>query len=393
MKDLAPAPPLLHLFHQLRRRNFLLGPDDLLALHSLLGEGYGWTSRSALRDLCRVLWAKSYSEQLVLDAIFDQCFQADWDLATAAAEPGASAATGTGPSAERDGAREHAGRPVAAQPLQPELVTQPGRLPPVPFPETRLSAAPFVLVPQYPVSFRTAAQAWRRLRRPVRFGPAIELDLLATITRRASTGVATPPVLRPRRRNTAMVTLLIDRHGSMAPFADFAAEVARSIQQSAQLASATCFYFHDVPAEGTNDAALARLPRDTLFPAMDGVLSELLPARHGWFHRDPELLQPVPLTTVLRECTGHAVIVVSDAGAARRRYDAVRVLDSLALAKALRAAGASSVWLNPLPEARWTATSAAELARHVAMFSLDRNGMHRAVNHLRGQPAAIEQAV
>src|SRR4051812_18023374 len=81
MQELSPDHPLRRLFHQLRRRNFMLGPDDLLALHYTLAEGFGWTSRAALRDVCRALWAKSRDEQLVLDSLFDQLVKEDWRLA------------------------------------------------------------------------------------------------------------------------------------------------------------------------------------------------------------------------------------------------------------------------------------------------------------------------
>lgn len=387
MLDLPPDHPLLQLFHQLRRRNFALGPDDLVALYDLLREGHGWTSRAALRGLCRALWAKSYDEQAVLDALFEQIVPDRWQ-APAAAE---RVAGSPGVAAVRDGSEGEAAAPAPPAPADaepPEVMDVPGRLPPVQLSDALLSTAPLILVPQHPVSFRSAAQAWRRLRRPVRSGPAVELDLEGTIARRATTGVAAPPVLRPRRRNTARVMLLVDRGGSMAPFADFVADVTRAILQFARLEGSSCYYFHDVPAEDTNDAALEALPRDTLFPAVDSVLAELRPARDGWLHRDPALLEPEPLEPVLRACAGHAVLILSDAGAARGRYDAIRVLDSLALATAVRQAGGSCLWLNPLPAARWRATSAGEIARHLAMFSLDRDGMYQAVNHLRSQPMA-----
>jgi uncharacterized protein with von Willebrand factor type A (vWA) domain len=392
MNDLASDHPLMRVFHQLRRRGFLLGPDDLVALYRLLGEGFGWGSRIALRDLCRALWAKSRTEQRVLDSVFEQFWTASWDVTEAAANAGKTGAAESAPTIDAVAGGASVARGSMQAPAAPEVVLVPGRLPPVPSPES-LSVVPFVLVPQYPVSPRGAALVWRRLRRPVRFGPAVELDLGATILRRASTGVATPPVLRPLRRNTARLVLLIDREGSMAPFDDAVAEVAGAIRQSAQLAGATAFYFHDVPAEGTNDAALVRLPRDTVSPAVDDVVADLAPARHGWLHLDPELLQPVPLATVLDSCRDHAVAVFSDAGAARGRYDVFRILDSLALVRALRKVGATIVWINPLPRMWWSSTSAGEIARHVAMFPFDREGLHQAVNHLRGQPAVIEQAV
>jgi uncharacterized protein len=394
MNDLPPDHTLRQLFRELRRRDFLLGPDDLLALHRLLSEGFGWASNSALRDLCRALWAKSYDEQVVLDSLFDQLVKEVWSLTPTA---GARTTAPTPALAERVHSEGNEAETLEA-PLPPGLhpsphvENAPGRLPAIPSPNALLSTRPFVMVPQHPLAFRAVAQAWRRLRRPVRVGPATELDIAATLSRRAVTGVVTPPVLRPRRRNTARMLLLVDRHGSMTPFDDFVAEVARAIEQAAQLAHTTTFYFHDVPSERTNDAALARLPRDTLSPRIDTVLAELVPARSGWLYRDPDLIEPVALASVLRNyAPSRAAVIISDAGAARGRYDAARVLDSLAFDRALHLAGATSAWLNPLPRSRWSATTAAEIDRHVPMFPLDRDGTHRAVNHLRGQLLSARQ--
>ena len=392
MRDLGPQHALLQLFHQLRRRNFLLGPDDLLALHHTLSEGFGWASRNELRELCRTLWAKCRDEQLVLDSLFDQLVTEDWRLPAGPINAASPRTNEIRDPSERPAPADPS--PAVRAPAGPDVVASPGHLPPVRVAERVLSTRPFILVPQHPVASRIVAQSWRRLRRPVRCGPATELDVKATIARRVEGGVVTPPVLRPRRRNTARVLLLVDRTGSMAPFDDFIAETCRAILQAAQFADSACFYFHDVPLEGASDVALAGLPRDSMFPTADSVLAQITPIRDGWLYRDPELLYPVPLAEVLRDHgRSWTVVVFSDAGAARQRYDVARVIDSLALAKTLHQAGATAVWMNPLPQSHWRSTSAAELARHVAMFPLDGEGIHRAISHLRGQPVAIERPV
>jgi hypothetical protein len=391
MTELGPDHPLLRLFHQLRRRDFKLGPDDLMSLHAVLAAGFGWKSRSALRDVCRALWAKSLEEQSVLDSLFDQLVTEDWVLQTAPA-PSVSASAdespAIGPSAgERPPQAGGQPEPVGA----PEVTTREKRLPPVHIDESRLSPRPFVMVPQYPLGFRDTAQAWRRLRRPMRSGPPTELDVNATVMARVRTGVATAPVLIPRRRNTARVLLLVDRDGSMSPFHDFVDVVCRAILQTARLGEAAVFYFHDLPNEGGNDVALAALPRDSLSPQVDSVLDRIVAAGVGWLYRDTELTDPVRLEEALStHARSRAVVVLSDAGAAHGRYDVARVIDSLGLVEALRALCSTCVWLNPLPRERWSRSSAAELARHVPMFPLDREGTHRAVSFLRGHPLVLE---
>ena len=135
----------------------------------------------------------------------------DWRLdAVAAGSPAAEGEVGPccGRSApETDG-------PALISPEQdpeglvPETASM-GGLPPLRLSELPVLPYRHVFLPQYPVSFRAVAQAWRRLRWPVREGPATELDVDATVQRRCSLGVVSPPVLRPRRRNRAKLLLLV----------------------------------------------------------------------------------------------------------------------------------------------------------------------------------------
>jgi uncharacterized protein with von Willebrand factor type A (vWA) domain len=256
-------------------------------------------------------------------------------------------------------------------------------------------ALPFehVFLTQYPVNFREAAQAWRRLRWPVREGPATELDVDATIQRRSRAGVVSPPVLRPRRRNRARLLLLSDRHGSMAPFHGYADEMCRAISEAGRLRSVATFYFHDVPVEGADPVLLEGLAGGP-FSSLDSILHEIPPLTSGELYADKDLLTPASVQVVLNDhAQDAAVVIISDAGAARGKYDLLRLLDTAAFLKALKSFSARIVWLNPLPTAAWPPSSAVQIARHVPMFSMDREGMHRAVNVLRGQPYTTEKPI
>jgi uncharacterized protein len=87
-----------------------------------------------------------------------------------------------------------------------------------------------------------------------------------------------------------------------------------------------------------------------------------------------------------------AVVVVSDAGAARGSMDPARNLAAVAFVRALYERRQRVVWLNPMPAELWAGSSAAQLARHVPMFALDRPGLHRAVDVLRGRPVALDRS-
>jgi uncharacterized protein len=257
----------------------------------------------------------------------------------------------------------------------------------------QLAHRPFVFVPQFPITYREVAQAWRRLRRPLREGPRTELDIEATIANRCRSGITSAVVLRPRRRNRVRALVLVDRQGSMAPFHRLSEEVCSAIEQAGRLEQLAFYYFHDVPAEGADESVLAPLA-DSLFPTLDAVLPHVQPLVEGYLYDDPELLSLQPLGDILRkEAAGANVVLLSDAGAARGRYDLLRLLDTVAFLKALRTYTDHYVWLNPLPRRYWEtpATTAAQIARHVPMFPLDREGLYRAVNVLRGQPYMIER--
>jgi formylglycine-generating enzyme required for sulfatase activity len=255
----------------------------------------------------------------------------------------------------------------------------------------RLTARPFVFVPQFPLNYREVAQAWRRLRRPLRAGPSVELDVDASVVRWCRQGVISQAVLVPRRRNTANLLLLVDRQGSMAPFHAFLEEVCHAIEEAGRLERAAVYYFHDVPAEGS-DPEVLRGVAEGLFRPLDPIIPEIPPLTTGDLYRDRELLDPVPIEEVLsRDASGAAVVLFSDGGAARRRRDTLRLLDTLAFFKALRNHTDRYVWLNPLPQRNWLHTTCAEIARHVPMFPLDRRGIYLAVNVLRGHVYPLER--
>jgi uncharacterized protein len=56
----------------------------------------------------------------------------------------------------------------------------------------------------------------------------------------------------------------------------------------------------------------------------------------------------------------------------------------------LRSFSPHVAWLNPMPQLRWARSSAAEIRQQgrIAMFSLDRQGLDRAVDVLRGRRTA-----
>ena len=386
------------LFKQLRRRDFALGPDDYELLRRALRAGFGGSSRKELRDVCAALWAKSPEERTVVAAPFDQHAVADWSLEAPAAVPARRS------QADNDYIDDP--QPIALEGIDTTSMAAPGPaaetniatatastgwLPPLRLGEAPALPYEHVFLPQYPVNFRAAAQAWRRLRWPVQEGPATELDVRATIERRSRAGMVTPPVLRPRRRNRARLLLLVDRQGSMAPFHGFVDEVCQAISHVGGLREVARFYFHDHPLEGADRALLDGLG---LFDTLDAVFADIPPLTEGEFFADTDLMVPVPAnSTLAKHARDAAVLIISDAGAARGSYDLLRVLETVAFLKGLKGSAKRVAWLDALASAAWAPSSAVEIARHLPMFAMDNDGMHRAVNYLRGQPHKIDKPI
>jgi uncharacterized protein len=385
------------LFQQLLRRNFAIGLEEYAVVMEALRAGFGWSSRSDLRQLLCAVWATSRDEQAVVSALFDQYVVRDWDAGTAV--PGAAPTTeapmetGTAsPPIETQEVRKDTSTEttVEAAPSAPSVAAA-TRLPPLRQEELPRLPYSHVFLPQYPVSARQVAQTWRRLRWPLREGPATELDVDATVARRSRAGIAVAPVLRPRRRNRARLLLLVDRKGSMAPFHGYTDDVCRAIAQSGRLGRVGVFYFHDTPLEGTDVSLLASLDGQ-LFPSLDPLLADVPPLIDGMLLTDGDLFEPVSASDVFDEwADGAAIVIISDGGAARGRLDPLRLLDTIGSLKGLQTFSTRLVWLNPLPAARWGRSTATQTARHVPMFTMDRDGMHRAVNVLRGQPFVVDR--
>jgi uncharacterized protein with von Willebrand factor type A (vWA) domain len=187
--------------------------------------------------------------------------------------------------------------------------------------------------------------------------------------------------------------MLIDRQGSMTPFHGYVDYVVGAVRDAGRIDDVQAVYFHDLPGSLADKAALAEMP-DPFRPDLDEVLGLIEPLRDGRVYDDARLSLPRALDRLLAGLTSAtAVLVISDAGAARRQFDIARLADTIALVKALRAGSARVAWLNPVPPRQWPRTTAGQVARHVPMFPFTRQGLYQAVDALRGRPAPVERPV
>jgi uncharacterized protein len=199
------------------------------------------------------------------------------------------------------------------------------------------------------------------------------------------------PVLLPPRRNTVRLMLLVDRTGSMAPYHPYIDHVMEAIRRAARMGATTVLFFRNTPGSSDQQHLLSELP-DPFVVSVDSILHLIQPMREGYVYHDAALSDQCALTDVLGKIDPtNSVAIISDAGAVRRTLRMERLLDTLALVRALRDRTPSVVWLNPAARSQWIDTTAAQVARHVPMFPLTLAGMQSAVNVLRGQAVTLDR--
>ncbi len=365
--DISSPFPFYALFTRLREADFKLGIDDFMQLRRALEGNISFPDRDALRRLCRLLWAKSLQEGRLLDHFFDRYFPEPIRVES----PVSSAAQTKGDVSPSE-SPSSPDRPDQMPPDQNQLATTPDpekrpRRPPPPENVREVpSALPMLgdadsldpLSPfrwsdeYYPITRRQMKRYWRNARQLVRQGPGVELDVAATVQRAGLDGVLATPVMQPRRANQLELLLLIDRKGSMVAFHDFADRLRQTAMQNGQWRRLNIYYFHNVPTD---------------------------------LYQDPNITQAVAWNDVVSCCSYQrtCLIILSDAGAARMRWNADRISVTKEFLEDMGHSLHRMVWMNPMPDTRWQGTSAQAIHEAVRMFPCDRVGMENAIHLLR----------
>jgi uncharacterized protein len=217
-----------------------------------------------------------------------------------------------------------------------------------------------LLTEYFPVTKRQMKQCWRYLRRPVRQGVPTELDVEATVVKIGREGILLQPVMMPPRINRTDLVLLIDQEGSMVPFHDLSRQLVKTAERGGRLRTTNVFYFHDYPDE--------------------------------YLYRHPAMLEAKAVSEILEEVGERAaVLIVSDAGAARGNFDQERVDNTKVWIEKLQQSVRYFAWLNPMPSECWGQTTAGEIARFVPMFEMSSQGMNAAISVLRGRYIVLKE--
>lgn len=350
--------PLLELFTRLRQADLPLGVDDYQLLLRTLQAGFGITDLDALGKLCKTLWVKSVDEARLFDFHFKQVV-----TQTITAGP-------TSQSPKSLIQRFEATSPSAMGPTTtaPELVLKIDDEVQVAkavmqntYGNADISYNQFVQTDEYfPVTRRQMKQSWRYLRRPIREGPAVELDIDATVKEIGREGIMLKPTLVPRRTNRAELLLLIDQGGSMVPFHALTRRLVETALRGGRLGKTGIYYFHNCPLE-------------YLY--------------HAPTHQGAERIQEI-LNRLRNERTG--VLIFSDAGAARGGFNSERSDLTKAFINQFKQHFRYIAWLNPIPRSRWFGTTAGQIMQLVPMFEISRRGLDDAISLLRGHSLHAE---
>ena len=208
---------------------------------------------------------------------------------------------------------------------------------------------------------RNMSVALKKLRVLGRHGQKEELDLPATIKATGDNAGDITLVMRPERKNTVHLLLLMDIGGSMTPYTHLSEQLFSAAHQSSHFRSFRHYYFHNTPYE-------------TLY-------------------RDMELEEGVPTQDVLAELDQRwFILLVGDA--AMSPYELTIPGGSvdyfhhndepgLTWLNRIRQVSRRSLWLNPEPKPYWQRPSTRLIRQVFPMFPLTVAGVEEAMDHLR----------
>lgn len=362
--------PLIELFSKLREAGLPLGIEEYKLLLEALQKGFGVKDRDSLKRLLLTLWVKSPEDKRLFDYEFELLVKDTPNMAPTIApenpeahpqsidekNPASETTQGDDPKPSDESISQPQPPSPPLNPPSAELTllledeaqaAQAVRL--TSADEAEINYNKFIMTSEYfPVTKRQMKQSWRYLRRPVREGQPVELDLEATVGQIARQGMFLAPALIPPRVNRVQLVLLIDRDGSMVPFHLLSQRLAETAIRGGRLGSTDIYYFHNSPI--------------------------------NYIYRDSSLVEAEILQHWLNKLNFErsVVLIFSDAGAARGGYSEERIDLTKKFLNQLKTKVKYAVWLNPMPKNRWGETTAREIANMLPMFELNRQGLQQA---------------
>lgn len=392
--------PLLELFTELqrydkeslRRKGFTI-EEYLLGLKAF-SQGIGLTSEEDLRDTCKLLWLKPYHSEIVFDEIFSRysfrmkSFIQD-KKKSQGIQPDQSQEPGKRDSKdsekklppevpsekqlkeqkEEEGQKQDRKRQTEEKVREPELF----RTLFTAFSEEETDQAielksedkiaeevyekKYVLQGNYfSLKGRKLEQHYQMVRTEIREGRKDIILWKETIQKIAREGFFNEPVMAASSKRKSVLNLLIDYSDSMIAFHELCDHMAETLRKYAPKKNHVFYFFNYVHNNSSNLQG-----REILF-------------------ENPGRTKSIKFDSF---ATGEpkAILIISDAGAARGKLYQERIERTGLLLRRLRQH--KVVWVNPIPRARWRGSSAEYISSMTDMYELNEQEFPLAMKKLK----------
>jgi uncharacterized protein with von Willebrand factor type A (vWA) domain len=393
--------PLLELFTELqrydkeslRRKGFTI-EEYLLGLKAF-SQGIGLTSEEDLRDTCKLLWLKPYHSEIVFDEIFSRYFfrmksfiqdkKKSQDV-----QPDQSQESGKRDSKDSeesllpevpsekplenqkeekeqksDGKRHQAEENLREPELFRTLFTA--------FSEEETDQAvelksedkiaeevyekKYVLQGNYfSLKGRKLEQHYQMVRTEIREGRKDTILWKETIQKIAEEGFFNEPVMAASSKRKSVLNLLIDYSGSMIAFHELCDHMAETLKIYAPKKNHVYYFFNYVHNNSSN-----LQDREILF-------------------ENPGRTKAIKFDSFATS-EPKAILIISDAGAARGKLYQERIERTALLLRKLRQH--KVVWVNPIPRERWRGSSAEYISSMTDMYELNEQEFPLAMKKLK----------
>ncbi len=331
--------PLLDLFYQLRdEQGFLLSIEQYYRVENYLIQKLANDSDIAIQEnpnlenpkiklLCQALWVKSPKEKEKFDQAWTEMLQLQPEInieiakKTPIRHPEESISKIINPMDDRESPSleitPSGDTQIAPETSFPQIATAI---------EKRKKITSLDNPDYYPIGIAKLQESWQQLRPLPLESPRQTWDLKATVMATAKRGFFDQIIYQKKQLYRREIIIFIDCSDSMIPFAGF----GRIMKQT--WANVPHFYFDNL------------------------IRDEVLQQENGW--------ESQSLTKVLSNYSPEVTscLILSDAGAARKRYVEERLSATETLIRRFSRRFSRVAWLNPLPYHRWYGTTAWDIA-------------------------------
>lgn len=187
-----------------------------------------------------------------------------------------------------------------------------------------------------PFHSRKLQQSWKYLHNKSKKVKTGVLNIPGCIIKLVQNGALDELEYQYQALSDQRVLVLIDSSHSMVAFEQLAEHLVASLRESLGKEAVTALYFNNVPQ------------------------AEYLYHADGYRVNAPWQSKKRP----------DLILVISDAGAAKGNQHKERIEASRKALNEMQASGATVLWLNPMPQARWLSSSALALALQVRMLEV-----------------------